>query len=121
MGRSRFNGLVESFGRPAVQHWTGVTFETGTSVSATPRMATRSIREISPDTDLVEVVALAREDVQQRAHLQGVHSTALAIDPYHWELVHFTLWEDTAPGNMGTRYEVLHLSRPHLQELPGAN
>src|ERR1700742_1633760 len=57
-----FNVLVESFGRPTVRHWTGVAFETGASASATPRIATRSIRGISPDTDLVEVVALARED-----------------------------------------------------------
>jgi hypothetical protein len=116
-----FRGLVESFGRPAVRHWTGVGFESGASASATPRMATRITRVISSDTDLAEVVASAREDMQQLARVHGAHSTALAIDPYHWELMHFTLWEDSAPANMGTRYEVLHLSRPHLQELRSTN
>jgi hypothetical protein len=47
----------------------------------------------------------------------GVHSTAVAIDPRNWELVHFTLWEHAAPDSAGVRYQVLHLSTPQLGDI----
>ena len=40
----------------------------------------------------------------------GVHCTALAVDPQRWEIVHFTLWRDSSPPAVGTRYQVLQLS-----------
>lgn len=43
--------------------------------------------------------------------LPGVDCSALAVDPRHWQLVHFTLWRDSSPPMAGTRYQVLHLSR----------
>lgn len=43
-----------------------------------------------------------------------MHTAALGVDPYSWELVRFTLWAHPGPG----RYEVLHLSSPHLDEIP---
>ena len=43
--------------------------------------------------------------------LPGVHCSALAVDPRHWQLVHFTLWRDSSPPMAGTRHQVLHLSR----------
>jgi hypothetical protein len=46
-----------------------------------------------------------------------VHSSAFAIDPRNWELVHFTLWERDAPDAAGVRYQVLHVSSPHLSEI----
>ncbi len=52
------------------------------------------------------------------ARTDGVHTTALALDPRHWELVHFTLWEGTAPASDGERFEVLHLSAPGAGQLP---
>jgi hypothetical protein len=63
------------------------------------------------------VLAGVAPELRQRAATDGVHSTALAIDPRNWELVQFTLWEDTAPESAGTRYRVLHLSTPELGEL----
>ncbi|MYS19801.1 protein of unknown function, partial [Streptomyces sp. DvalAA-14] len=48
----------------------------------------------------------------------GVHSVALAVDPRHWELLRFTLWQETAPEEPGAdRYRVLHLSRPELDAI----
>jgi len=48
----------------------------------------------------------------------GVHCTALAVDPLSWEFVHFTLWADQAPETSGLRYEVLHTSTPHFDDIP---
>lgn len=49
---------------------------------------------------------------EELATTDGVHTTALALDPHHWELVHFTLWADTSPRAAGARFQVLHLSTP---------
>jgi len=46
----------------------------------------------------------------------GAHSVALGIDPHHWELVRFTLWE----ARQESGYEVLHLSTPGLPITAGA-
>jgi len=96
-----FNGLVESFGHPAVRHWTGVAFAPGASASATPLMATRSIRVLTPEMDLVEAVASARAHLQQFAHLHGVHSTALAIDSLSLGIGPFHLMGGSRTGRFG--------------------
>ncbi len=109
-----FSGIVDSFGRPAVKHWAGVAVELGTEQIALPCMATRHTEIIAENVDLMLVVNQALEELKQRARMPDVHSTAVAIDPRHWELVHFTLWNNMAPEATGTRYQVLHLSTPHL-------
>ena len=76
-------------------------------------MSSRRSEPIPPGLD----PATRIEELRQRAATDGVHSTALAIDPRNWELVQFTLWEDTARESAGTRYRVLHLSTPELGEL----
>ncbi len=35
-----------------------------------------------------------------RAGLPGVHSTAVAVDPHHWSLPHFTLWERASTSSL---------------------
>ncbi|MEH6379650.1 DUF4865 family protein, partial [Streptomyces sp. KLMMK] len=44
----------------------------------------------------------------------GVHTAALAVDPHHWQLLRFVLWQEAVPdGEDATeRYEVLRLSTP---------
>ena len=65
----------------------------------------------APHEDPAPAVGRAMPTLQETARLPGVHSTALAVDPRHWEVVHFTLWRDSSPPAAGTRYRVLHLSR----------
>ncbi|MGI8693771.1 MAG: DUF4865 family protein [Geodermatophilaceae bacterium] len=115
-----FAGLSNDFGRPPVQHWTGLVFEPGPAIDAVPRAASRSTSRVPPDCSLDAAVGEAFAGVQAYRETAGVHSTALAVDPLSWELVHFTLWAEVAPDTSGVRYEVLHLSRPHLQDLPRA-
>lgn len=113
-----FRGLCDSFGRPVVQHWTGVAFERGPARAATPRAASRHTTQLPPDADLAAAIEDATAELHERAQLPDVHSTALVVDPRRWEVVQFTLWRDDAPKTTGTRYRVLHLSTPHLNELP---
>jgi hypothetical protein len=117
-GGGGFGGIVESFGRPPVHHWTGVAFELGSARAATPRAATRTIEAIPAEAGPDAVVGHAVDALRERARSPGVHSTAVAVDPGRWELVHFTLWEHAGPEGTGTRYQVLHLCSPHLADLP---
>jgi hypothetical protein len=112
-----FRALCASFGRPAVKHWIGLGFERGTSQGSIPRAASRQVDAIPAEADPAQIIERALSELLTRAHTSGVHSTALAIDPQHWELVRFTLWEHAAPESSETRYQVLHLSTPHLREL----
>lgn len=112
-----FSTLVADFGRPAVNHWTGVKFICGSAVATSPRAASISLQEIPKNVDPKEAVHRSLDLLEARASAQGVHSTALAVDPFHWQLVQFTLWENTAQDQSETAYEVLHLSRPHIHQL----
>ncbi|MGW5365643.1 DUF4865 family protein [Actinopolymorpha pittospori] len=114
---SGFRGIISDFGRPAVQHWTGLAFHPGPALTATPRAATQRRTRIPYGEDPASVIDQALERVTGLATHPGVHSTALAVDPRHWELTHFTLWEQTPTEEFGDRYQVLHLSTPQLLDL----
>src|SRR5579884_1038303 len=80
--------IVGSFGRPPVHHWTGVAYRRGPAHGSAPVAATLHSALLPPDTDPAEGVAAALR------HEPGAdaYSTTVAVDPYHWELVRFTLW-----------------------------
>ncbi|WP_432046985.1 DUF4865 family protein [Streptomyces asiaticus] len=114
-----FQGIVRDFGRPPVEHWQGLGFERGPAAGATPRAATRHSEPVPAATDPASAVEGALARLAERARKDGVHTTALGIDPRGWELIHFTLWEESAPpSEPGDRYQVLHLSAPDLDALP---
>jgi hypothetical protein len=112
-----FDAFCDSFGRPAVQQWTGVAYAHGPAREATPGSATRSTELIPADAGPAVAVDRAVGELQERALVPQVHSTALAVDTRRWEMVHFTLWQGTAPEATGTRYEVLHVSAPQVGDL----
>jgi hypothetical protein len=115
-GGGGFQGIVADFGRPAVRHWTGVALEHGPERGSVPRVATRRTERLPAEQDPAVAVERALSGLSSRT--PGVHSSALAVDPHAWELVHFTLWtRDPAPGTPGVRYEVLHLSAPGLDAI----
>lgn len=69
--------------------------------------------------DLTEQVAGALAELRDLGGAQGLHTAALAVDPHHWRLMTFSLWEREAPRQAETEhYEVLHLSAPGLASLP---
>ena len=117
-GGGGFHGIVNDFGRPLVEHWTGVGYERGPAFASTPRAATRRTQPVPPGIDPTSFVARELGSLREHAAVPGVHSAALAVDPRLWELIRFTLWEHSAPRQDGDiRYEVLHLSSPQAAAL----
>lgn len=112
-----FQGVVRDFGRPEVQHWTGLSYEEGPASAALPRSATRQRSPMPPSAAPAEAVDAALEESRRLARTPGAVATALAVDPRHWELLHFTLWDCPAPREAGDRYEVLRLSGPERERL----
>jgi hypothetical protein len=110
-GGSGFAGIVDDFGRPPVRHWTGVDHQPGPANATVPIAATRRIEPIPAGADPTGPVEAAKQELRERTELSGVHSTALAVDPERWEIVHFSLWTENPPASAGIRYEVLHISR----------
>ncbi|OLB81457.1 MAG: DUF4865 domain-containing protein [Actinobacteria bacterium 13_2_20CM_2_71_6] len=113
-----FSGIIESFGRPEVQHWTGIGYAPGPARSAAPRTATKRVELVGAGADPASVIDHGLAEMHGRARMPQAHSTALAIDPRRWELVHFTLWADPPPEPEGLSYQVLHLCSPHLDDIP---
>ena len=106
-----FGRILDSFGRPTVQHWLGLATETGPAHDRPPRGASRQVEALSPDADPMAAVAGAIERAAERAKRADVHTVAAGIDPRTWQLVQFTLWEGAAAADE-QRYELLHLSAP---------
>ncbi|MEV4318806.1 DUF4865 family protein [Actinocrispum sp. NPDC049592] len=107
-GGGGFHNIVADFGRPPVKHWTGVDQERGRATQA--RFATRVLAPIPADAELTTVADDATAQLKSSVDNDLVCASVLAIDPYHWELLHFTLWEDLPDDTPGDRYEVLYLA-----------
>jgi hypothetical protein len=112
-----FQGIVDDFGRPEVQHWTGLAYHEGASASAPAHTAVRRRQRVPEGVRPGPVVEEALAEVRRLAALDGVVCAALAADPRRWELLYVTLWERDAPGAAGDRYQVLHLSQPERAAL----
>lgn len=112
-----FQGIVDDFGRPEVRHWTGLSFQEGPATGALPRTAVRRRERIADTLRPADAVEAALEENSRSALAPGAVATALAVDPRHWELLHFSLWEHEPPEGPGDRYEVLHLSAPERGRL----
>ncbi|MFI6643943.1 DUF4865 family protein [Streptomyces sp. NPDC050504] len=106
-----FQGLSADFGRPAVRNWQGVGYAEGGGDASGTRTAVRRTQPVEPFDPVAQVVDEALRESVELARESGAVCTALALDPYRWELVHFSLWDHDAPTAPGDRYEVLHLSR----------
>ncbi|MGC5567326.1 DUF4865 family protein [Streptomyces sp. FR-108] len=112
-----FQGLVNDFGRPVVQHWAGLAYEDGGAADATPTVAVRRRVSVPEGVPLTEVAREAVLEAGRLAALDGVVGAAALVDPRHWEVVHFSLWAHDLPKTDGERYRVLHLSAPGRERL----
>ncbi|MGN9817611.1 DUF4865 family protein [Streptomyces sp. SD11] len=112
-----FQGLVNDFGRPVVQHWAGLAYEDGGAAGAPPEVAVRRRVGVPDGGPLTEVAREAVQETARLAALDGVVGAAVAVDPRHWEVVHFSLWAHDKPDADGERYRVLHLSAPGRDRL----
>ncbi|MFJ8648517.1 DUF4865 family protein [Streptomyces sp. NPDC093546] len=114
-----FQGIVQDFGRPDVQHWTGLSYEEGPAAAAAPRTMTRRRVRTDGSEKPADAVGRALEEHRSQAGAEGVVAAALAVDPRHWELLHVTFWAGDAPRPAGGEvYRVLHLSAPERHRLP---
>jgi hypothetical protein len=112
-----FDGLVRDFGRPEVQHWTGLAFEEGPASASVARTAVRRRRHVPEGTSLPALFEEAVEETRRLSGVDGVVCAALALDPRRWEMVHFTLWDHDTPRAVGDRFQVLHVSQPERAAL----
>ncbi|CAM5613605.1 hypothetical protein STANM337S_05732 [Streptomyces tanashiensis] len=104
---------MNDFGRPVVQHWTGLAYEEGPAAASAPGTATRRRTPLGEAVAPGEAVAEAVARHAREARRDGLVASALAVDPRHWELLTFTLWAGAeAPADEGERFRVLHLSAP---------
>ncbi|NEB77737.1 DUF4865 family protein [Streptomyces sp. SID14478] len=113
-----FQGIVHDFGRPVVQHWTGVAYEDGEAAGRAARSAVRRRTPIDADADLPSLMAESAQEVAQLAVGTGVLYAAAAVDPRTWELLTFSVWDSDTPKASGDVYQVLHLSQPERDRLP---
>ncbi|MET8504872.1 DUF4865 family protein [Streptomyces sp. NPDC004787] len=108
-----FQGIVEDFGRPVVQHWTTLAYDEGPATAEVPRVATRRRKAVPDRLTPAEAVERALERHASEVRTEGVVARAVALDPRHWELLTFTLWADGAAVEPNAdRFQVLHLSAP---------
>ncbi|MFI1203732.1 DUF4865 family protein [Streptomyces sp. NPDC020883] len=113
-----FRGVVRDFGRPAVHNWQGLYHRPGPAADRLPTAFTRRTVPVPEGADLAAVVEDALAAHEDPATADGVHTTALGLDPRRWELLHFTLWAGAAPESaVGERFQVLHLSAPGVGRL----
>lgn len=127
VGGGGFQGIIRDFGRPVVHHWTGIASVTGPACATAPKIASRRLTPLPADSDPKATgLGLAARIEQETAALdamtrrEGMHIAALAVDPHHWQLLRFVLWEATVPHDEEAteQYEVLHLSAPGMTDLP---
>lgn len=113
-----FQGLSNDFGRPSVRQWAGLAYEEGGGAGSPARVAVRRRQRVPDGAQLSEVMADAVRETARLAAEDGAVLAAAAVDSSRWELVHFSLWEHTAPKADGDVFEVLHLSAPGRDRLP---
>ncbi|MET7700671.1 DUF4865 family protein [Streptomyces sp. NPDC005485] len=113
-----FQGLVNDFGRPVVQHWTGLAYEDGGAAGSPALVALRHRQRVPEGVELSEAMEEAAREAKRLAGLDGAVCAAAAVDPRHWEVVHFSLWTHEAPKEPGEVFRVLHMSAPERDRLP---
>ncbi|MFD3924984.1 DUF4865 family protein [Streptomyces sp. NPDC058614] len=113
-----FQGLVDDFGRPEVRHWTCLSYEEGVAAGSPARVAVRERQSVPEGVRLSEVMAEAVREAERLASLDGAVCATAVVDPRHWELVHFSLWDHDAPKASGEVFQVLYVNTPERDRLP---
>ncbi|POX50418.1 DUF4865 domain-containing protein [Streptomyces sp. Ru71] len=113
-----FQGPVDDFGRPAVQQWTGLAYEEGAAAGSPAAVAAVRRRSVPDGVVIAEFMDEAAAEAQRLAGEDGAVLAAAVVDSRHWEVVHFSLWEQQEPKAEGDVFQVLHLSAPGLHRLP---
>ncbi|NUP24927.1 MAG: DUF4865 family protein [Streptomyces sp.] len=114
-----FQGIADDFGRPSVRQWTGLTYEEGGAAGSPARVAVLRRQQVPDGVPLTDIAAEAARETRRPACEEGAVLAASAMDTSRWEMIHFSLWENDTPKADGDVYEVLHMSEPGRDRLPG--
>ncbi|MGH4035819.1 DUF4865 family protein [Actinomycetota bacterium Odt1-20B] len=112
-----FQGIVDDFGRPEVQHWTGLAYEEGVAAGAPAKAAVRRRQRIPQGAQLSPLMEELALEAGRLARRDGVILAATAVDPRTWEALHFSLWAHDAPEGVGDVFQVRHVSAPERKLL----
>ncbi|MEV7340938.1 DUF4865 family protein [Streptomyces sp. NPDC093544] len=113
-----FQGLVHDFGRPEVRHWACLAYEEGVAAGSPATVAVRRRQSVPEGVRLSEVMAEAVGEAERLAALDGAVCAAAVVDPRHWEVVHFSLWDHDSPKAPGEVFQVLYVNTPERDRLP---
>ena len=108
-----FKAVSAAFGRPRVHSWQVIArYNRGGGL---PRFAVQETETLNAAADLGQVALAERQAVAPAFQNPGLQSYAVALDPYRWELLRFSLWREArdaaAARNGNSRsYEVLYLA-----------
>ena len=110
-----FKAVSEAFGRPRVQSWQVIAQHS--RGGGRPHFAVQESETLNRAADIGLIALAERQALAPAFQNPGLHSYAVALDPYRWELVRFSLWRearDAAAARTGNSrsYEVLHLAVP---------
>lgn len=78
----------------------------------------RARQSVPEGVRLSEVTAEAVRETERLASLDGAVCATAVVDPRHWELVHFSLWDHDAPKAPGEVFQVLYVNTPERDRLP---
>jgi hypothetical protein len=110
-GGGGFDGVVDAYGRPAVQTWTATAFVFGPAASGTPNWAVRHVERIRDHVSLESLVSESSAKLVEESQRPGIHSSTFGIDPRTWESVTFTLTTGRPDAQAHEElYEVPYLS-----------
>lgn len=113
-----FQGLSDHFGRPRVRHWTGLAYEEGGAAGAVPSVAVRHRASVPEGVRLADLAEEAVAEASRLVSLEGAVCAAAVVDPCHWEMVHFSLWDHAPPEAEGDVFQVLYMNVPERERLP---
>lgn len=113
-----FSGIVNDFGRPAVQTWIGGRFHRGQRYGQTPVFATKTVLAPAHTSDPQDEAIRLNDLAQWIADDEDTHSVAWAMDTTTWQGVIFRLSASRPDSSANaTTYQVLHLSSPEIDKL----
>ncbi|KUL46270.1 DUF4865 family protein [Streptomyces regalis] len=114
-----FQGIVDDFGRPSVRQWSGLAYEEGGAAGSPAQVAVLWRQQVPDGVLSTDFMVDAARETGRLAGEDGAVLAASAVDTSRWQLIHFSLWENDTPKADGDVYEVLHMSAPGRDRLPG--
>jgi hypothetical protein len=115
----RMKSVTDSFGRPQIE--TRIVLDALKGSAGHARFLTKQEHDIPLDADLTSTFAAEIERNREAAKEAGVVASAVGIDAQNWKVTRVVVSEKEPTGReAGHAYQVLHLARPLLSELPRA-